>query len=235
MTKIDCLAFGPHPDDVELFCGGVLIKLKEQGYTTAIADLTAGELSSNGTVETRLAEAEKAKQLLNLDERINLGLSDGSLESSRDNRYEIVKTIRAHRPKICLIPYWKDRHPDHEAASVLLKRSIFDSGLSKIESGQKAYRPKTILYYLMHHYVEPTFVVDISSQMDQKLKAIRAYGSQFLFKTHENSSTYINKPEFLESVVTRAEFLGQKIGVKYAEGYYYPDMMKIDNIISFFS
>jgi bacillithiol biosynthesis deacetylase BshB1 len=235
LTQIDCLAFGPHPDDVELFCGGVLIKLKEQGYRTAIADLTVGELSSNGTVETRLVEAEKAKQILSLDMRTNLGLSDGSLESSKENRLGIVKAIRSLRPKICLIPYWRDRHPDHESASVLLKRSIFDAGLRKIESGQEAFRPKTILYYIMHQYIEPTFVVDISSQMDQKLNAIRAYNSQFFLDSQENASTYINKPEFLESVVTRAEFLGQKIGVKYAEGYYYPETMKIDNIINFFS
>jgi bacillithiol biosynthesis deacetylase BshB1 len=194
-----------------------------------------GELSSNGTVETRLAEAEKAKQILNLDERTNLGLSDGSLEISKENRQEIVKTIRSLRPKICLIPYWKDRHPDHESASRLLKRSIFDAGLRKIESAQEAFRPKTILYYSMHQYIEPTFVVDISPQMEQKLNAIKAYGSQFFQDSHEKTSTYINKPGFLESVVTRAEFLGQKIGVKYAEGYIYPELMKIDNIIDFFS
>lgn len=235
MTQIDCLAFGPHPDDVELFCGGVLIKLKEQGYSTAVADLSRGELSSNGDVESRMAESESAKRILNLDVRLNLGLSDGSLHPSQENRLEIIKTLRSLRPTICLIPYWEDRHPDHETASILLKRSLFDAGLRKIDTDQEVYRPQITLYYLMHKYIEPTFAVDITNQMDQKLAAIKAYGSQFLLNSEKNTSTYINKPEFIDSVVTRAEFIGQKIGVKYAEGFYYPQMMKIDNIIDFFS
>ena len=235
MTQIDCLAFGPHPDDVELFCGGILIKLKEQGYSTGIADLSRGELSSNGDVESRMAESESAKRILNLDVRLNLGLPDGSLDSSQENRLEIVKTVRSLLPRICLIPYWEDRHPDHESASILLKRSLFDAGLRKIDTNQEVYRPQVTLYYPMHKFIEPTFVVDITDQMDQKLAAIKAYGSQFLLNSEKSTSTYINKPEFINSVVTRAEFLGQRIGVEYAEGFYYPHMMKIDNIIDFFS
>jgi len=235
LSHIDCLAFGPHPDDVELFCGGVLIKLKEQGFTTAIADLTAGELSSNGDVETRSVEAENAKKILNLDTRLNLGLPDGSLENTRDNRQKIIKVIRSLQPKICLIPYWEDRHPDHESASVLLKRALFDAGLKKIETDQEAFRPKTILFYMLHKFFEPTFVVDITDQMDQKLKSIKAYRSQFSSNSKNSNATFINNPQFLQSVVTRSEFLGQQIGVKYAEGFYCRELMKIDNIINFFS
>jgi bacillithiol biosynthesis deacetylase BshB1 len=235
LNSIDCLAFGPHPDDVELFCSGVMIKLKKQGFSTAIADLTGGELSSNGDLETRLAEAQKAKQILGLDIRINLGLRDGSLILSWENRQEIIKTIRTLRPKICLIPYWEDRHPDHESASVLLKRSIFDAGLKKIETDQEAYRPDTLIFYMLHKFFDPTFVVDISNQMDQKLESINAYVSQFSSALKKETSTFINKPEFLKSIITRAEFLGLQIGVKYGEGFYYPGAMKIDNIITFFS
>jgi bacillithiol biosynthesis deacetylase BshB1 len=235
LNHIDCLAFGPHPDDVELFCGGVLIKLKEQGYTTAIADLTSGELSSNGDIESRLAEAENAKRILNLDKRLNLGLPDGALDDSRDNRLKIIKVIRSLQPQICLIPYWEDRHPDHESASVLLKRSLFDSGLRKIETDQGAFRPKTILFYMLHKYFDPTFVVDITDQMDQKLKSIHAYVTQFSLDSKDGQATYINNPQFLQSVITRSELLGQQIGVKYGEGFYYRDVMKIDNIINFFS
>jgi len=151
LSHIDCLAFGPHPDDVELFCGGVLIKLKEQGFTTAIADLTAGELSSNGDVETRSVEAENAKKILNLDMRLNLGLPDGSLDNTRDNRQKIIKVIRSLRPKICLIPYWEDRHPDHESASVLLKRALFDAGLTKRPSGPKRYFSICYIIFLIQH------------------------------------------------------------------------------------
>jgi len=235
LNSIDCLAFGPHPDDVELFCGGILIKLKKQGYSTAVVDLTRGELSTNGDVETRLNEAGSAKDILNLDIRLNLGLKDGALENSPENRQEVIKSVRSLRPKICLVPYWEDRHPDHEFASVLLKRAIFDAGLKKIESGQEAYRPKTIIYYLLHNFINPTFAVDISNEMDQKLEAIKAYVSQFSSSTKDGFSTHINKPEFLSSIITRSEFLGQQIDVKYAEGFYYPGIMKIDNILNFFS
>jgi bacillithiol biosynthesis deacetylase BshB1 len=235
LSHIDCLAFGPHPDDIELFCSGVLLKLKEQGFATAVVDLSGGELSSNGDVNTRLAESEQAKKILNLDIRLNLGLPDGSLVSSWENRREIIKTIRSFKPKICLIPYWQDRHPDHETSSLLLKRSLFDAGLRMIDTGQESFRPKTTLFYMLHNYFDPTFVVDISEQMDQKLESIKAYGSQFSSDTNESTPTYINKPDFLQSVITRAEFLGQKIGVKFAEGFYYREMIKIDNIINFFS
>jgi bacillithiol biosynthesis deacetylase BshB1 len=235
LKVIDCLAFGPHPDDVELFCSGVLIKLKKQGYSTGIVDLTLGELSTNGDTDTRLKEAESAKQILELDIRINLGLKDGSIDSSWENRQEVIKTIRSLRPKICLIPYWEDRHPDHESASGLLKRAIFDSGLSKIDTSQERFRPNVIIYYILHHFVDPTFVVDISEQMDQKLESINAYESQFSSSTKKGIGTHINNPDFLNSIITRAKFLGDRIGVKYAEGFYYPGMMKIDNIINFFS
>lgn len=235
MNSIDCLAFGPHPDDVELFCGGVLIKLKKQGYSTGIVDLTLGELSSNGDTNTRQKEAERAKQILDLDVRLNLRLKDGSLESSWQNRLEVIKTIRSLRPKICLIPYWKDRHPDHESASGLLKRALFDSGLSKIDTDQETFKPNTTLYYILHHFVDPTFVVDISEHMDQKLESINAYVSQFSSTSNSEISTHINNPDFLDSIITRAKFLGHQIGAMYAEGFYYPGMMKIDNIIKYFS
>ena len=235
MKGIDCLAFGPHPDDVELFCSGVLIKSKKQGYSTGIVDLTLGELSTNGDTDTRLKEAERAKKILELDIRLNLGLKDGSIDSSWENRQKVIKAIRSLRPKICLIPYREDRHPDHESASALLKRALFDSGLSKIDTGQEPYRPNTILYYILHHFVNPTFVVDISEQMDQKLESIKAYESQFSNSTKKGIRTHINDPDFLSSIITRAKFLGDRIGVRYGEGFYYPGTMKVDNIINIFS
>jgi bacillithiol biosynthesis deacetylase BshB1 len=235
LKNIDCLAFGPHPDDIELFCGGILIKLKKEGYSTAVVDLTRGELSTNGDVDTRLKEAEKAKEILGLDIRLNLGMKDGSLENSQNNRKKIIKTVRSLRPKICLIPYWEDRHPDHEFASRLLKQALFDTGLKKIDTGQEAFRPKSVIYYILHKRIEPTFVIDISDHMEQKLDSIKVYVSQFSSAAEKGSPTYINNPEFLKSIITRAEFLGQQIGVSYAEGFYYPGVMKIDNLITYFS
>lgn len=235
MKKIDCLAISPHPDDVELFCSGVLIKLKKQGYSIAVADLTRGELSSNGDVKSRLAESEKAKEILGLDYRLNLELTDGNLSGDHHQRMEVVNLIRTMKPVICLIPYWKDRHPDHEAASMLLTRSLFDAGLKKIESSQPAYRPDTVLYYMMHQFFQPTFIVDITDEMDTKIEAIEAYRSQFAMSGNGFELTYINRPEFLTSLRTRAAFLGEQIGVKYGEGFLYKGSLKIDNIPQFFS
>ena len=235
MEKIDCLAFGPHPDDVELFCGGLLLKLRKQGYKTAVVDLTKGELSTNGDIVTRQEEANKATQILGLQTRINLALPEGDLESDSSYRLEIIKIIRKLLPKICLVPYWKDRHPGHEFASRLIKSAIFDSGLKKIDTGQGSYRPQTILYYMLHHTFIPSFIVDISEEMRDKLAAIESYSSQFLDTSNSQDQTFINRPEFLESIEIRAAYFGQQIGVKYGEGYHHEGPLKINNIIQFFS
>jgi bacillithiol biosynthesis deacetylase BshB1 len=235
LERIDCLAFGPHPDDVELFCGGLLLKLRKQGYKTAVVDLTKGELSTNGDIVTRQKEANKATQILGLHTRVNLALPETDLESDSSYRFEIIKIIRQFLPKICLVPYWKDRHPGHESASRLIKSAIFDSGLIKIDTGQEIYRPETILYYMLHHSFIPSFIVDISEEMRDKLTAIKSYSSQFLDTSNSQDQTFINRPAFIESIETRAAFLGQQIGAKYGEGYHYEGVFKINNIIQFFS
>jgi len=235
LEKIDCMAFGPHPDDVELFCAGTLIKLKSQGYSTAIVYLTQGELSTNGDVKTRQKESELAAKILNIDKRHNLSIPDGKITSDEKNRKKIIDVIRTYRPDICLVPYWQDRHPDHSDASLLIQRAVFDAGLKKIESRFEAHRPKTILYYMLHQTFDPTFIVDISSEIDVKTEAIRAYASQFTQSITGTQPTPINQVNFLESLNSRAAGLGYKIGAKYGEGFYFKGMIKIDNIIDFFS
>lgn len=235
MPEIDCLAFSPHPDDAELFCGGLLLKLKNQGYSTAIVDLTRGELSTNGNPDLRLQEAEKASEILQLDHRKNLQIPDGNIDNTLINRKLVIEVTRELRPQICLIPYWRDRHPDHVAASVLLQQALFYSGLQKINTGLKEYRPKVLLYYMMHHEFEPSFVVDISSVMGLKVDAIMAYQSQFSSEGDTETETYINRPEFLNSLQIRAAWFGQQCGVKFAEPFYYPGRLKIDNILQFFA
>ena len=235
MEKIDCIAFGPHPDDVELFCAGTLVKLKSQGYRTAIVDLTQGELSTNGDVKIRRKESKQAAKILNLDKRLNLSIPDGRITFDEKNRKKIVNVIRTYRPDICLVPYWEDRHPDHSDASLLIQRAVFDAGLKKIESTYKAHRPGTILYYMLHQTFDPTFVVDISGEIDIKTEAILAYASQFSQSAIGIQQTPINQTDFLESLTSRATCLGHQIGVKYGEGFYYKGMIKIDNIMDFFS
>jgi bacillithiol biosynthesis deacetylase BshB1 len=232
---IDCLAFGAHPDDVELFCCGVLIKLKKQGYTTGIVDITRGELSTNGDIKSRQLEADKASKLLDLNLRENLNLPDGNIENTIKNREKVVSLIRKIRPKICLLPYWQDRHPDHVAASLLLKDAIFYAGLPKVETNLEAYRPETVLYYMLHWSFEPTFIVDISKEFERKMEAISAYASQFNKRDVGLKQTYINKPQFLESIETRAKFFGQLINQSYGEPFLYEGKLKIDNLIQFFT
>ena len=229
------MAFGPHPDDVELFCAGTLIKLKSQGYSTAIVDLTQGELSTNGNVKTRQKESELAAKILNLDKRYNLSIPDGKITSDEKNRTKIIDVIRTYRPDICLIPYWQDRHPDHSDASLLIQRGVYDAGLKKLESRYEAYRQKTIIYYMLNQTFNPTFVFYISSEIDIKTEAILAYVSQFSQSATGTQPTPINQVNFLESLNSRSAGLGYQIGAKYGEGFYFKGMIKIDNIIDFFS
>jgi bacillithiol biosynthesis deacetylase BshB1 len=235
VPEIDCLAFGPHPDDAELFCGGVLLKLKKQGCSTAIIDLTQAELSTNGNPKLRSEETIRASEILNLDYRKNLKIPDGNIDNTQINRKLVIEITRELRPRICLLPYWQDRHPDHVAASLLLQKALFDSGLQKIKTGQQEYRPQILLYYMLHYEFQPSFVVDISDEMDKKTEAIMAYRSQFSQGDISQAATYINRPEFLHSLQTRAAWFGQQVGVKYAEPYYYPGRLKIDNILRFFA
>ena len=233
--QIDCVAFGAHPDDVELFCSGLLLKLKSQGYKTAIVDLTQGELSTNGDIKTRQGESEKASNILQLDFRVNAAIRDGHIVNDWENRMAIIKLIRKLKPTLCLIPYWEDRHPDHRNASVLLREALFFSGLTKIETEEEAIRPKTIIYYMLHNTFMPTFIVDISEEMDNKIAAIRVYKSQFENDPVRSKGTFINRSDFLETILIRAKYYGQKIGCSFGEPYYFDGALKINNIMTFFT
>ena len=235
VLHIDCLAFSPHPDDAELFCSGFLLKSKTQGLTTAIVDLTRGELSSNGDPQTRADEAEKASNILKLDLRKNLHLSDGNIENNVTNRKLVIEVVRELRPKISLVPYWQDRHPDHIAAAKLVRDAIFYAGLRKIESAFAPYRPEKIIYYMLHKEFGPNLILDITEEMAQKLEAINAFSSQFSFQEGQDTATYINQSGFIEGIKARAAFYGRKIGAAYGEPYYYDGALKIDNIPQFFA
>jgi bacillithiol biosynthesis deacetylase BshB1 len=234
LTNLDVLAISPHPDDAELFCGGLLARAKREGYTTGILDLSAGELSTQGDVGQRKQESQQASAVLKLDWRGNLGLSDGDLVNTPGNRLGLIRVIRKWRPRMCLLPYHRDRHPDHEAAAILAKTAVYQAGLKKLTDGQESYRPGIVLSYMLHRIFTPSFVVDISADMETKMTAIQAYRSQF-FETERKESTYINRPEFLESIITRARFYGQQINCMYGEPYYFDGILKIDNVMDFFA
>ena len=222
--KLDLLAFGVHPDDVELGCGGVLIAEKKNGKRTGVIDLTHGELGTRGTAETRTEEAADAAKLLDLDARENLGLADGFFENNEASQRKVIEVIRKYKPEIVICNAPEDRHPDHGRSAALIYDAAFLSGLVKIETTEKGtaqekWRPKYVLNYIQDRYLKPDFVVDISDVFDQKIKAVQAYKTQFFSADATGPKTYISSPEFLEGIIARAAMFGKMIGVKYAEGF----------------
>lgn len=232
--KLDILAFGVHPDDVELSCSGVLMVEKNNGKKTGIVDLTEGELGTRGDHITRKQEAADAARILDVDVRENLQLADGFFENNEASQRKVIESIRKFRPEIILCNAPEDRHPDHGRSSRLVSDAAFLSGLSKITTlfegqAQEAWRPKYVLHYIQDRYLKPDFVVDISSVFDRKLDAIRAFKTQFHNPDMEGPQTYISTPDFLDSVVYRYKMFGKMIGVKYAEGFISSKMIGVRN------
>ena len=222
--KLDLLAFGVHPDDVELSCSGVLLVEKNNGKKTGIIDLTEGELGTRGTAETRYQEAADAARILGVDVRENLQLADGFFKNDEDHQRKVIQVIRKYKPEIVLCNAPEDRHPDHGRSAQLVVDASFLSGLVKIETtengvSQEPWRPKYVLHYIQDRYLTPDFVVDISPVFEKKIEAIKAYKTQFHTPGMEGPQTYISTPDFLESVIYRYKMFGKMIGVKYAEGF----------------
>jgi bacillithiol biosynthesis deacetylase BshB1 len=214
---LDILAIGAHPDDAELFCGGTISCLVRQDYAVGIADLTPGELATHGSAGKRLEEAEAARQALAVPIRVNLGLKDGDAGISRSNVRKVIALLRTHRPKWLLCPWKFDRHPDHEDAYYLVRKAAFQAGLVKIEADGDPFRPDGILYYPCHWLALPSFIVDISLDMERKYRAIHCYQSQFFRSSAKDPETYISRPKFLEDMKTRDRYWGSQIGVDAGE------------------
>ena len=232
--KLDLIAFGVHPDDVELSCAGVLLVEKKNGRKTGIVDLTAGELGTRGTAETRMAEAAHAAKILGVEIRENLGMADGFFVNDETHQRKIITSLRRYQPEIILCNAPADRHPDHGRSARLVEDAAFLSGLKKIETTdngnvQEAWRPKYVLNYIQDRFINPDFVIDITSVFEQKLEAIRAFATQFHMEGDKGPQTYISTPDFLDSVVYRHKWFGKMIGVKYAEGFISEKMIGINN------
>lgn len=222
--KLDILAFGVHPDDVELGCAGTLISAVHEGKKVGVIDLTRGELGTRGTIETRKKEAADAAIVMGLSIRENLEMADGFFEHNEENVRKVITAIRKYQPSIIVCNAPEDRHPDHGRSSQLVKDAAFLSGLRKIETihegvAQQAWRPSYVFHYIQDRFIQPSFVVDVSDYHEQKMNAIRCYATQFHNPSLNEPQTYISSPEFLASVEARALMLGKRIGVKYAEGY----------------
>ena len=235
--EIDALAFGAHADDVELACGGTLIKLAALGHKTGVVVLTRGEMASRGSASIRAREFKKAAEIMGLAARRMLDIPDARVEVTWPNKLKIIETLRVHRPRIVFAPYWVDRHPDHEQTSRLVREAAYLAGLKKIETGHPPFRPHKVIYYPSRFEFRPSFIVDISVWHEQKMKAIAAYESQFHSREKAeagDTATLIGRPEFLDGVETRDKQYGAYIGAKYGEPFLVREAIKLQDPVEFF-
>lgn len=234
--KIDILAFAVHPDDAELGCAGTLLKHKSQGKKIGVIDLTRGELGTRGTEQTRRQEAEDAAGILQLDIRENLGMRDGFFRNDEEHQLKIIEKIRQYQPEIILINAVTDRHPDHGRAALLLHDAAFLSGLVKIKTlvnneEQAAWRPKMVFQFIQDYYLKPDIIVDVTDFWEIKMKAVKAYKTQFNNTDNtQDQETYISKPEFVLAVEARAREFGKSIGATFGEGFTSKKLLGVDDL-----
>jgi bacillithiol biosynthesis deacetylase BshB1 len=222
--KLDILAFGAHPDDVEISAGATLLKYASEGKSIGIIDLTEGELGTRGTVEKRYKEAQAASDILQLKIRKNLQLGDGVFDVSQENKLKVIELIRLYRPQLVFANSIKDRHPDHGKAAQLVADACYLSGLDKIKTSyegrnQEKFRPDLILHYIQDYYLTPDVILDVSDFGAQKLDVIKCYKSQFYDPDSKELDTPISGEEFYTYLEGRMMSIGRELGVKYGEAY----------------
>jgi N-acetylglucosamine malate deacetylase 1 len=244
VQQVDLLAIGAHPDDVELGCAGTMLVAKQSGKRTAILDLSRGELSTRGTLETRERETRAATAILGLDARFNLGMPDGNIPVTQESTVALIKYIRLLRPTIMLIPSSIERHPDHEDASRLARRAAYYSGLVKIETvadtgeQQKPHRPLMVLEYMQTHVFEPKLIVDVSAVFEERMRAVGAYATQFgRSQTGEEipskePQTFLTQSGYFEWIEARARTYGMMIGVTYGEPFWSKEPVGVRDLFS---
>lgn len=223
--KLDLLAIGAHPDDVELGCSGALINEVKLGKKVGIIDLTQGELGTRGTIETRYREAADAAKIMGVHVRENLKMRDGFFVNDEAHQLKLISAIRKYRPEIVIGNIMEDRHPDHGKAGNLIYDSCFLSGLLQVKTTddhgreQEKWRPKYLFHYIQDRFYEPDLIVDVSDVWEQRMESIKAYKTQFYDPNSTEPQTYLSNPEFLEAITGRARLLGKRIGVQFAEGF----------------
>lgn len=218
--KLDILAFGAHPDDIEISIGGMLISEVNQGKRVGLVDLTRGELGTRGTPEIRDIESKNASQIIGASVRHNLKMPDGSFEISNDNKLSIIELIRLHQPDVVITNAPSDRHPDHGRAAQLVVESCFLAGLEKIKisNGElKAWRPRCVYQYIQFYHHQPHFIYDISDVIEQKIESILAHRSQFYDPTSIEPETVISSKHFKDNLIARASEFGMQAGFRYGE------------------
>jgi N-acetylglucosamine malate deacetylase 1 len=233
---VDILAFGAHPDDVELAAAGTLIRAARAGARTGIITLTRGEMGTRGSLAARAAEFDAASAIQGLAHHEMLDLPDGRLTADDASRAVIVREIREHRPRIVLLPYWEDRHPDHPATSKIVQEAAFLSGLHKLDTGQEPHRPAELVYYMAAWEFEPGFIVDISDVIEEKRRAIQAYGTQVFTPAGPGSDppTFVSSEHFQELLFARMAHYGRLIGKKYGEPFRIKGHIELNDLLAAF-
>jgi N-acetylglucosamine malate deacetylase 1 len=232
--QLDVLAFGAHPDDVELFAGGTMAKMAALGYSTGIVDMTRGELGTRGTAALRRHEAAKAAEILRVKVRENLGLSDGEVSVTPQARLKVIRLLRKYRPQLVLTHHWDDRHPDHAHTSRLVAEAVHHSGLAKIKTRQERHRPRIILYFKIPPHTIPSFIVDVSDHSEQRTAAIAAHRSQLFDPSSREPSTTLSQPDFLTHVETIHSYYGTLIGKKKGEAFCIKGILEIKDPVLHF-
>ncbi len=233
--KLDILAIGAHPDDIELSCAGTLLKHISYGKKCGIIDLTCGELGTRGSGELRLKEANNAAEILGITVRDNLKMADGFFKNDKEHQLILIKKIREYQPEIILCNAKNDRHPDHARAAALVSEACYYSGLLRITTElnsieQKAWRPKAIYHYIQDRHLKPDFVVDVTNVVQKKMEAIKSFKSQFYDPNSTEPESPISKESFFDLVLGRMKVFGRESGFEYAEGYNVERTIGVDNI-----
>lgn len=238
--ELDILVLAVHPDDAELGCAGTIALEISKGKKVGIVEFTTGELGTRGTPAIRLQEAEQSSKILGISIRENLGMKDGFFKNDEEHQRVLISAIRKYRPKIVLANAREDRHPDHGKAGQLAIDACFYSGLRMIETfdengqAQEAWRPKAVYQYIQDRYIEPDFVIDITSHWNTKLASIKAFKSQFFDPNNTQPQSYISSSDFLEFLDGRSKEMGHKIGVLHGEGFTKTKMIGISSLFDIF-
>ncbi|MBC7694893.1 MAG: bacillithiol biosynthesis deacetylase BshB1 [Burkholderiales bacterium] len=233
--KLDILAIGVHPDDVELSASGTILKHIALGKTVGILDLTRGELGTRGNAELRTEEANRSAKILGLSLREQLHMADGFFENNEAHQKQIIQIIRKYQPEIVLCTAISDRHPDHGRAAKLAADACFYSGLVKVETKdegkvQSVWRPKAVYHYIQDQFIKPDFVIDITAHMDKKMESIMAFSSQFFDPNSREPETPISSKNFMENVKAKAALFGRAINCDYAEGFTVNRYIGVENL-----
>jgi N-acetylglucosamine malate deacetylase 1 len=233
MAPTDLLVFGPHPDDLEIGLGGSIAKHAALGLRVGLCDLTAGEMGTNGTVEERLSEAERARVALGAAWRENLRWPDRAIGKDPSHLEHAVAFIRGHQPKTVAVPYWIDRHPDHGAASAILTEAVFNAGLRRYQPSEALppWRADWICYYFINDEVEPSFAIDVSNHYEKKREALDCHSSQFQRTAPSAAETRLNTPIFRQMIESRDARFGAKTGVRWAEGVVVRELLQRPSLI----